>query len=360
MPRKRSKPKPKPPDPAPEAPAVVVEPDGPETELLSDPRNLMEDSALIEQAYVEGWLQRVDPDAARRDGEDARAALERARKTTRLLCTRAGMMGLGRMPNGKEPDPKKDEEPIPNREQLAAARIHLLLTRELESAGAPATPGHGGGPAGGFYQQINIGGSAAAPPRPGSRPWIVTTLAAVAEFFGVSPETVKDWREKGMPGIAGGPGHLGRYDLAEILQWRDANIGGTGRNDARIRNESRAEADRRKAWAAARSAELGLRREEREVVEADTIARYYLRLQGTARGLFEQIPDRLLAALPQTATAADKRRFRDTAEKAIGDICASMQASIEKLAEEEALREKEEKAATDQDGSTRIGEHHET
>ena len=44
--------------------------------------------------------------------------------------------------------------------------------------------------------------------------WIVTTLAVVAEFFGVHEQTVKGWRAEGMPGTERA------YKLTELAQWR--------------------------------------------------------------------------------------------------------------------------------------------
>ena len=49
----------------------------------------------------------------------------------------------------------------------------------------------------------------------GSRPWVVASRGLVAEFFGVSTQTIKDWKSNGMPGS---PGH---WDLKEIRIWQD-------------------------------------------------------------------------------------------------------------------------------------------
>ncbi|HWA99296.1 MAG TPA: hypothetical protein VG713_12425, partial [Pirellulales bacterium] len=47
--------------------------------------------------------------------------------------------------------------------------------------------------------------------------WVVRSLREVAEFFDVSPGTVRsDWRGSGMPG------RNGAWDLREILRWRDS------------------------------------------------------------------------------------------------------------------------------------------
>ena len=49
--------------------------------------------------------------------------------------------------------------------------------------------------------------------------WRVKTLAEVAAFFGVSPETVRHWRGAGLPGKAG------CWELSAIVRWRVARAG---------------------------------------------------------------------------------------------------------------------------------------
>ncbi len=44
-------------------------------------------------------------------------------------------------------------------------------------------------------------------------PWMLSSQAKVAEFFGVSPRTVDSWRRSGMPG------ENGKWNLQKILFW---------------------------------------------------------------------------------------------------------------------------------------------
>lgn len=46
--------------------------------------------------------------------------------------------------------------------------------------------------------------------------WCVETLGEVAEFFGLSPQTVRTWRMQSPPL----PGSPGRWSLPEIVQWK--------------------------------------------------------------------------------------------------------------------------------------------
>lgn len=151
-------------------------------------------------------------------------------------------------------------------------------------------------------------------------PWLVKTLDQVAAFFDRERETLKDWRRKGMPGTTGA------YDLKEILAWKDANIGASGRPEET--DQSRAEADRRRAWADARRAEVELSKALDQVIEVDDAVREYQRAASTARALFEQFPDRLLQFLPPSATGPDKRHFRDQADRAVQDVIAAMHVSL--------------------------------
>jgi hypothetical protein len=48
----------------------------------------------------------------------------------------------------------------------------------------------------------------------------VKTLAEVAQFFGLAPQTVRTWRMESPPM----PGHEGRWSLPEIVQWRHTKV----------------------------------------------------------------------------------------------------------------------------------------
>jgi len=50
--------------------------------------------------------------------------------------------------------------------------------------------------------------------------WTVANLQVVADFFGASRKTVRDWRRKGMPG------RRGHWDLSAIAQWWRSSKGG--------------------------------------------------------------------------------------------------------------------------------------
>lgn len=76
------------------------------------------------------------------------------------------------------------------------------------------------------------------------KPWVVSSRGLVAEFFGVSTQTVKDWKSNGMPGTSG------KWDLKAIRTWqdlrRDENAQIVGDTFAPIRGEILKEDHRRK------------------------------------------------------------------------------------------------------------------
>ncbi len=51
-----------------------------------------------------------------------------------------------------------------------------------------------------------------------TRPYVVPTLGAVAEFFGVQEQTCRTWRLRADPM----PGQPGEWNLSEIARWRIA------------------------------------------------------------------------------------------------------------------------------------------
>jgi len=158
------------------------------------------------------------------------------------------------------------------------------------------------------------------------KPWVVETLDEVAEFFGRQRDTIKDWRKKGMPGKAG------EWDLQAIVPWQQENVGSSGRGDTD--DKSRAEAERRKAWAEAAKRELDLKVATGEFASVDEMIRLIRRADTHAISLWQQTPDRLLGLLPAKTSGRDKRRFRKEAEKIVADVIESQRQGLIDLREE--------------------------
>jgi len=272
--------------------------------LLTDPRQTDADLRLIERALDARWEVRP--------------------QTQKLLPDR-----LTRIALNLGPDNKPGSGSYAIREQLRAAQA-LIKMQEANAAAAAKAAQIGLGGTGGttLNQQINI--HSAEPP---GASWICDTLDEVAAFFGRSRETIKDWRAKGMPGEAGGPGRPGRYDLREILAWRDTHVGSSGRND-QTATASRAEAQRVREWADARRAEHRLAVEQGAYIEADLALRLVARSDTHAVALFQQVPDRALQLLPADATPDDRREFRAAMQRLVDDVIDAQGEALRELLRE--------------------------
>ena len=144
-------------------------------------------------------------------------------------------------------------------------------------------------------------------------PWIVGSLADVARFFRVHPDTVRTWRRQGLPG------DKGAWNLSAIVAWREGRRRATPEMIPGAA-EGRFEADARKATADADLYEMKRDQRRGDLIDVDTVTRVYARHATHARALWEQAPDRLLGLLPATATGDDKRRFRAEATRIIEDV----------------------------------------
>lgn len=284
-----------------------------QTELLADPSRVTQDLVLVNQAISGRW--------------------EISEQLFQLLPARAALIVLGRDTNGRQ----KHYSP---RDKLRACETILKMVAQNATIGRAA--GGGGsshratGPTLNAQINVGVGGQPAASSGP---PWIVATQQQVAGFFGNSLETIKDWREKGMPGEPGGPNAPGRYDLSAILRWRDATIGPSGRNETG--DASRSEADRRRAWAEAQRSELELAVERGQVAPVADMLREWSHAATHARALLEQVPDRLLAALPPGSDGDQRRRFRDEAEKAIDAVVRTIHEGLKRRAGEVGMKDEE-------------------
>ena len=177
----------------------------------------------------------------------------------------------------------------------------------------------------------------------GRAAWVVETLDEVAEFFGRSRETIKDWRKKGMPGKPG------EYDLKVIRLWQEENVGSSGRGDTD--DVSRAEAERRKAWAEAKKRELDLKVAEGEYAPIAEIVRIVRRADTHAIALWEQAPDSLLALLPAKMKASEKRCFRNGAAKVVSDVIEAQRQGLIDLQKDYVAKSSDEPVAGEDRGT---------
>lgn len=127
------------------------------------------------------------------------------------------------------------------------------------------------------------------------KPWIVSTLALVAEFFGVDERTVKTWRN-----AEGWPCKPGHYDLRAIYKWkasrkRDPASVLDGNDDLRA-NIRKIELEQ--ALEELRAIRLKNDLAEGLLADRATIEREWLEEVEYAKTQFELIPELIAANIP--------------------------------------------------------------
>ena len=135
--------------------------------------------------------------------------------------------------------------------------------------------------------------------RQSQRPkWTATTLAEVAEFFGLALQTVKQWRTESPPM----PGGDGGYPMKEVVAWRLAKLQSNSTSDAKklAEVESIRLVNERRQMENAHKRGLLIEREEIERDMSLLWSRLSARLQG--------IPDRISTLVPAEIKATAKQR----------------------------------------------------
>lgn len=115
--------------------------------------------------------------------------------------------------------------------------------------------------------------------------WVTQDKPIVAEFFGVSVDTIEAWQHKGMPYVAGGKGRRNTYDLRACARWIAARKANQG-------NELAASVDVRYREEKLRVAELHRRKLEGELVDKSIWAEEMTRLGSLIRLAMERLHKR--------------------------------------------------------------------
>ena len=170
----------------------------------------------------------------------------------------------------------------------------------------------------------------------------VQTAVELGTHFGVTYKTIQTWAHKGMPG----PGEQG-YDVAAVTEWCEAMGLGPGRRVGEDKtDETRADAERRKAVAMAEKIEMEVRQRKGELVDAGEKNREYTHHATHARALLEQTPDRFVGTLPpigHTLTGDDIRRIRREAKKAADAVIHALFQGLKGRAEGAAEPKEEDR-----------------
>lgn len=149
-----------------------------------------------------------------------------------------------------------------------------------------------------------------------NQPWIVSTLADVARFFGVHPSTVRgDWRAAGMPG------RRGRYDLAEIFQWWRTTFGQPQRTEneielsqRKLRGDAECSEERAQKLRIENSVASG------RYVDADDVRREWHAGVSWVKAQIEELPDYLTMFVPKD----QQQTIQQETENAVNRFLHSM------------------------------------
>lgn len=162
--------------------------------------------------------------------------------------------------------------------------------------------------------------------------YIVTSLSAVAEFFGVSVTAVsRDWRPAGMPG------EHSRYDLREIARWkreRDAKRvdQASGRAEQAHLKERLELADVITAEATARKKTVEADIAEGEVILLEDAIAVLEHASNVIRSRAESLPGELVSGLPpeyQPDMMANAQHKVDLMCRELADLVGKLDGGIE-------------------------------
>jgi phage terminase Nu1 subunit (DNA packaging protein) len=146
---------------------------------------------------------------------------------------------------------------------------------------------------------------------------IAHTWAQVAEYFNVSARTVHTWIKQGMPGRSGRPGtQEGQFPLHDIEAWRE------GRKDPRIStgDETKNQAQARLSTLRADMLERELREKDGVLIDANEVARHWLRCQNECRAQLTQLPALIAKHLPEKLSPSLRKKMRKKVQEVV-DAC---------------------------------------
>lgn len=163
------------------------------------------------------------------------------------------------------------------------------------------------------------------PRYPNDQP-IAHTIPQVAEHFNVSERTVARWINDGMPGRPGRPGtQEGWFPLDDIAAWKD------GRSAARLvtGDETKNQAQARVASARAAMLELELAEKQGRLIDAEEVARRWVRLTHEARAQLAQLPTRIAKSLPNDVDPATRKKARVATKRAVDRVLTVLAVFLE-------------------------------
>lgn len=154
-------------------------------------------------------------------------------------------------------------------------------------------------------------GRAEKPAAPSPAGMVARTMAEAAQLLGVSKRVFADWVTE--PAFPGKPGTTGKRDgyfpITEIEAWRavrfgaDQRSGATDDGERAVRREM-LEIDRDRKLAELERDVLGT------LIDAEETTRFIAFVVATAKGVLQELPDRVLARMPSKLSAKLKKLIR--------------------------------------------------
>ena len=121
-----------------------------------------------------------------------------------------------------------------------------------------------------------------------SQKWTALTLSEVAAFFGLSIQTVKQWRMES-PAM---PGSEGNWPLNEIVRWRHAKL---ARSDVA---EAQKKVNLERSEVALQAERMEFEKDRGQLVEIGEVERWAATAMVEFREVLLSIPDRIAGAAP--------------------------------------------------------------
>lgn len=138
---------------------------------------------------------------------------------------------------------------------------------------------------------------------------IVESLGDVADFYGVSIDTVKGWSRRGMPGRAGPRGSSrGHWDLVAIVRWREQHIRSVGTTVSERTATAKADIEEYKA----ERMRLVVRQAASQLIDRREVETFFAELIIRFREQLQQLPNELQRHFPvdqRTTVREASRRF---------------------------------------------------
>lgn len=160
---------------------------------------------------------------------------------------------------------------------------------------------------------------------------VLRTVVDVAKHYSVSEKTVRQWLARGMPGEPGPRGRQeGFFSLVEMDDWLERQRV----QHTLPRDESHAIEQAKLARTRRQILELELAEKTAKLVDADDVARRWVRFSNEAKAQLEQLPAIVVKLLPDKLPAGARQQVRARIKRQLARVYATLELTLVKQAEE--------------------------